>query len=227
MSGTITGLEIQKQNKNRVNIYLDGSYAFSLDVMGAAPLRKGQHLTDADIARLRQADEVAQAYESAIRFLGNRPRSSNEVRRKLAGKNTPDAVIEIVITRLEAAGYINDLEFARYWVRNREESRPRGSIALRAELRERGVPPAIIDEVLAEQDAVPLALRAAEKKVQSLRGTDRQTFRRKLSGFLMRRGFDYETVRTVVETLIETLESTETADGASFFRQNVDDLTEE
>jgi regulatory protein len=226
MAGTISGLEIQKNNKSRVNVHLDGEYAFSLGLMEAAPLRKGQMLSDADIARLQEADSLTQAYERAVRFLANRPRSTTEIRRKLAEKKTPSAVVETVIGRLQAAGYLNDAEFAKYWVQNRRESSPRGAMALRMEMREKGVPSSIIDDVLADQDSETLALKAAEKKARTLRRSTKQDFRQKMTSFLMRRGFDYETVRSVVDRLIEQLETE--ADGNPFFSDlDGDDTFEE
>jgi regulatory protein len=223
MAGTISGLEIQKNNKSRVNVHLDGEYAFSLGLMEAAPLRKGQVLSDTDIARLQEADSLTLAYERAVRFLANRPRSTSEIRRKLAEKKTPSAIVETVIGRLQAAGYLNDVEFAKYWVQNRQESSPRGAMALRMEMREKGVPSSIIDDVLADQDAETLALRAAEKKVRTLRRSTKQDFRQKMTSFLMRRGFDYETVRRVVDRLIEQLETE--ADGNPFFSDLAGDDT--
>lgn len=222
MAGKISGLEIQKNNKNRVNVFLDGEYAFSLGLMEAAPLRKGQHLSDADIQQLQDADHLTQAYERAVRFLATRPRSVSEVRRKLAEKKTPTSIVDTVIGRLEATGYLNDPEFARYWVENRQESSPRGAMALRMELREKGVPSNVIDEALRDQDGESVALRAAEKKARTLRRTDKRDFRQKMTSFLMRRGFDYETVRTVIDQLIEQLET----DGDPFFTDlNGDDDT--
>lgn len=222
MAGTISAMEIQKNNKNRVNVFLDGEYAFSLGLMEAAPLRKGQQLTDNDIRQLQEADSLTQAYERAVRFLASRPRSIGEIRRKLVEKKTPAGITEAVIGRLKAAGYLNDVEFARYWVENRQNSSPRGAMALRLELREKGVPSDVIDEVLSDQDAEAAAFVAAEKKARTLRRSTKRDFRQKLTSFLMRRGFDYETVRSVIDRLIDGLD----ADDDQFFSDlNGDDDT--
>jgi regulatory protein len=73
--GIVTALEIQKRNKERVNIFIDGEYAFSLNLMDAARLRKGQVLSETEINALRGEDAVIQAVDSASHFLGFRPRS--------------------------------------------------------------------------------------------------------------------------------------------------------
>ena len=96
----ITALEIQKRNKERVNVYLDGEYAFSLDIMAAAQLHKGQPLDDEAVAGLQAQDEVARAVDRAVRFLTYRPRSVHEIRRNLAEKQTPDVVIDAALEPL-------------------------------------------------------------------------------------------------------------------------------
>ena len=75
MAGTITALNIQKRNKERVNVFIDDQFALAVTALMAATLRKGQYLSDADIERLKDTDELDKAYNHAIRFLGYRPRS--------------------------------------------------------------------------------------------------------------------------------------------------------
>ncbi len=206
MSGTISALEIQEHNKERVNVFLDGTFAFGLAVIDAAHLRKGQYLTDSEITALRARDAVEQAYDRAIRFLGQRPRSTGEIRQHLSQKKIDAAVIADVIDRLESQGYVDDLSFARYWVANRQQFRPRGTRALRFELREKGVPMAVIDEVLSGFDSGDAAYQAALDKARRFRGLDRRAFREKLGAFLTRRGFDYATARDAIDRLIHEFE---------------------
>lgn len=206
MSGTITALEVQKRNKERVNIYLDGEYAFSLAMIEAARLHRGQTLSDEDIAALKARDAVERAVEQAARFLSYRPRSISEVRRNLAQKGMDAATIDEALARLEHLGYVDDRAFARFWVSNRDEFKPRGPLALRQELREKGVSNAIIDEVLADVDFADAAYRAARQRASRLQGLDRRAFRQKLYQHLARRGFRSETIRDVIARLLEEME---------------------
>jgi len=202
LSGKITLLEVQKRNKERVNVYLDGEFAFGLNLLDAALLHKGQELSDAEISALQAKDESAQAFESAVRFLAPRPRSAAEVRRRLQEKQINTSVIDQVIERLAALNYLNDLEFAQFWVRNREEFNPRGTQALRYELRQKGIEDSIIEQVLAQLDTRDAAFRAAEKKMRSLRGKDTTTIRQKLGDHLLRRGFSYADIRAVIDQIV-------------------------
>jgi len=216
----VTGLQVQKRNKERVNVYLDDEYAFSLTLVEAAKLRKGQTLSDDEIATLRDVDAVNRAVDTAARFLANRPRSTSEIRRNLAKKDTPEAVIDRAVARLEAMGYIDDTAFARYWLENRNTFKPRGPMALRYELRQKGVPNSIIDQVLEEGlDVENAAYQAANQKASRLRGLTQQQFRHKLGGFLQRRGFTYATSRDVIEQI-----ATERAEeDPEFFAADPDD----
>ncbi|MGC8782142.1 MAG: RecX family transcriptional regulator [Anaerolineae bacterium] len=206
MAGQITGLRFQKQNPDRVNVYLDGRFAFGLPALEAARLRVGQYLSDADIARLQAADQVQRAYDRAVQFLSFRPRSTAEVRSYLLRTVGDEATIETVLNRLTEQGYLNDAEFARYWVENRERFRPKGPRALRQELREHGLEREIIDAALADVDSTASALAVARSRGQrmaDLAVAAPELFRRKLSDFLARRGFEYEVIREVVERLAE------------------------
>ncbi|NJL93235.1 MAG: RecX family transcriptional regulator [Anaerolineae bacterium] len=117
-------------------------------------------------------------------------------------KTSPPLAIEQALARLVQLEYLDDHAFARFWVENRNAFNPRGKLALRYELRQKGIDSAIIDDVLADQDSVELAAQAATKKLRSLRGHDPQTTRQKLGAFLARRGFPYDTVRTVLDQLV-------------------------
>lgn len=214
-AGIITAIEIQKRNKERVNVYLDGEYAFSLEAIKAAALRKGQTLTEAEVNALRDEDEIGQAVDRAARFLSYRPRSTAEVRRNLAEKDTPEPVIEAAVQRLNKMGYLDDRAFAKFWIENRTMFKPLSPRALRYELRQKGVPAPVIDELLAEVDARETAERAARTRLNRLRGSDHDTFRAKLSAFLQQRGFSYDTIRDVTEQLIEEIDTEDEA----YFRE--------
>lgn len=209
MQGKVTALEVQKRNKERVNVYIDGEFAFGLNMMDAAALRKGQELSEADVARLQHADAIIKAVDAAANFLSYRPRSSSEVRQSLEKKQFQPGVVEAAMQRMTDLGYLDDSAFARYWVENRSTFKPRGPLALRTELRQKGVPDAIIREVVEDVDAEELAYRAAQKKLSRYRGGTLQDFKRKLGGHLQRRGFGYDVVNPVLNRLIDELSESE------------------
>jgi regulatory protein len=207
MAGTITELKFQQRNNERVNIYLDGEYAFGLDAVEAARLRKGQVLSDAEIVALKAQDERNRAFDRAVRFLSYRPRSRTEVERYLRGKMIEGDVIADVIARLDRAGYIDDEAFARFWLENRERFKPRGQRALRYELRQKGVGDEIITLVLSEMDDEASAWRAVEGRLSRWANLPADEFRQKVVGYLSRRGFDYNTISLTLEKASQILDT--------------------
>jgi len=166
---TITAIEPQKKNPRRVNVYLDGEFAFGLSRLVAAWLKVGQALTEEKIASLQAEDEQETVYQKALHFLSYRPRSTAEVRQNLNKRNIPESLIEATLERLQRSGLLNDEAFARAWVENRSEFRPRSKSALKMELRRKGLDDEVIQSVLAEGvDEEALALDAARKHVHRL-----------------------------------------------------------
>lgn len=209
MAGKITTLKFQERNKERVNVYLDGRYAFSLQAILAARLHKGQTLSEEEIEGLLQEDAFQKTYDKALNFLTYRPRSRAEVRRYLERKRVSPEVSQRVEERLIRAGLLDDEAFARFWVENREAFKPRGRYRLRQELRQKGLDAQVIAQAVQEVDEEQGAYRAAEGRARRYAHLDRREFRRKLGSFLQRRGFSYEIVNDVVERLWQEVRESE------------------
>jgi len=144
--------------------------------------------------------------DAAAVFLGVRPRSVAETRRRLRYLGYPDALVETVVERLIEMDYLNDSAFARAWVESRDRARPRGEIALRRELGLKGVPRSLVDEVLAGRLEVATsgdpdrtaAITLLERRRAALeREADPIRRRQKVYAMLARNGFDPETCREV------------------------------
>jgi regulatory protein len=200
------------KNPQRVNIYLDGVFSFGLAGMLAAWLKVGQEIGEEKIASLKTEDELEVTYQKALHFLSYRPRSRMEVRQNLLNRGISESLVDVTMDRLPGAELVNDEAFARAWVENRNTFRPRGKPALRMELRRKGLNDEVIQSVLGAQQEDSLALEAARKYVRRLTGLEWPEFRRKLGGFLARRGFSYATIAPVVS---EVWKEIQTADAGS------------
>lgn len=202
MDHKITALKAQKRNPDRVSVYLDGEYAFGVTRIVAAWLQVGQSLSDEKIATLQAAEAREVAFLKALKLLSYRPRSQAELERKLREDEVAEPVIETVIERLRAGGMVNDGVFAHNWVESRVTFHPRGRRVLAMELRQKGISDEIIEQALAETgDENELARQAAEKYARRLQGQDWETFYKRLTGFLIRRGFNYGTAAPIVRDL--------------------------
>lgn len=205
----VTSLTVQKKNKERINVFLDGEYAFSLAAITAASLRSGQEISQAQIVELQMEDSYERGKEAVMRLLSYRPRSVAEVRGKLKGKEFPEVVIERVLSRLQELDLLSDRAFVRYWIEQRENFRPRSALALRQELMQKGVARELIDEALADLDEDAAAYRAAEKKAVQWGRLSQDEFNNKVGAFLQRRGFSYSIIQNVIGDLWEAHGSSE------------------
>jgi len=200
----ITRIKAQK-NKKRVNIYLDGKFAFGLDADNflKAGLKVGQKLTEKQVDDLVFKNEFQKLLNRALRLISRRPRSEKEIRDYLRRKKSPPKLIEEVIKKLKKLKQINDLEFARWWVEQRSTFRPRGKFGLTMELRQKGIDKTIIEKSINKVDELPLATKLAQKKLRVYKNLPRQEFYQKMSAYLVRRGFSWEIIKKVVAKFLE------------------------
>jgi regulatory protein len=198
---TVTAIETQKRHPDRVNIELDGKYAFSLAGMIAARLMVGQELDVDGIACLQAKDADEDAYQRALRLLTLRERSESELRTCLRKRKTPEDVLERTLARLREHRHADDAHFANAWVENRSAFRPRGRRALAWELRRKGVTEDVTTAALSNLDESALAYQAGLKKARQLVTEDWQAFRTKVSAYLARRGFPTSIIASTVSRL--------------------------
>lgn len=203
--GTVTAIEPQVKRPNRFTLYIDDHFSMGLSVYVAAGVRVGQELSRADLEKLLAAEQLEEARNKALSFLAVRPRSEQEIRRRLKQKGYPEEIINQVMTRLGDVKLVDDRDFAKFWVENREGFKPRSKRALQYELRQKGVASEEITRAVKKVDERESAYRAAHSKALRYKELDAQQFREKLSGFLARRGFDYTVTRDTVTRLWQEL----------------------
>lgn len=198
MGRRITSLTVQKRNPNRVNVYLEGEFAFGLARVVAAWLYLGQELSEERIAQLQEEDSSEVAYQKALNFLSYRSRTEAEVRTNLAKADVGPELIEQAVERLKRSGLLNDQQFAETWVENRSEFRPRSRRALTYELKHKGIPEEMISAAVEGLDEEQMAYLAARKKANKYFSLDWPGFKQKMYAYLARRGFSYEISAPIV-----------------------------
>ena len=197
----ITALTAQIRNRNRVNVFLDGDFAFGLSRIIAAWLHVGQELSDEKIAALQAEDSQEVAYQKVIRYLSYRQRSTDEVRRHLEKQGASPEITETVMERLLRNGLIDDQRLAQDWVENRSDHRPRSRRALVYEMKQKGIPEGAIEQALVDWDEEEMAYQAARKQARKIKHLDWLEFRQKMVAHLARRGFSYETAAPAVSRI--------------------------
>ncbi len=208
MDRKITALKTQKKNPDRVNVFLDGRFAFGVSRIVAAWLQVGQALTEENILALQKEDTQEVALQNALRALNYRPRSVHEVQKKLREKGFDETVVQSVLERLERDGLVKDESFAQAWVENRALFHPRSRKLIALELRQKGVPDEVVQNALAAGavDDETLAYQSAIQYAHRLKGLEWQDFRKKLSGYLLRRGFSFGIVSPLVRQVWDELQ---------------------
>ena len=199
----ITTLRWGRGRGKRVNIYLDGRFAFSLDaeVVVKEGLKVGQELATDQIEALARSDKFRRCLNAATRYLGYRPRSEFELRERLGRGGFDSGSVEAVLGRLREQGLVDDVDFAQFWKDNRQSFSPRSRSLTRLELRRKGVAEEIIDQVVSGVSDDDSAYRAALSRARRLPASDWESFRRRLGGYLKRRGFSYGVINNTVEQL--------------------------
>jgi regulatory protein len=207
---TITKIERQKKNTQRVNIFLDGEFAFGIHraVLLRWGIRSGDTLTDNQKFRLMSEEEGHRARLDALRLLRSRLRTEHEIREKLREREYGTPVIDTVITSLQESGMLNDTRFAEAFVHDMQLRNNAGPRLLRQKLNQRGVPPPVIEQFLGRisgEEQLACALHTARRylrKTPRIRSGDIPIKQQQaVSRHLFRRGFDWTTIGLVLKKL--------------------------
>lgn len=195
----ITELKQGAKNPNRVNVFVDSRFAFSLDIAQVVDLgvKVGLELSEERLEELRKASEFGKLYQRALEWSLVRPRSRREVYdylyKKVYEKKLDKKYIDSVMERLEERGYIDDRKFAEFWVENRFVKKGVSRKRLEMELTKKGVARELIGEVLEGRDD--------EEEVRKMIAKKRGKYEddEKLIAYLCRQGFAYDLVQRLVE----------------------------
>ncbi|NLV75851.1 MAG: recombination regulator RecX [Tissierellia bacterium] len=202
----ITKIEQQKNNKERINIYINGEFAFGLmmEIKYKYDLKEGMELDEDYIQKVLKEEELSKAKDQALKFLTYRQRSKKEIINKLKSKGYEEDIIENTLSYLEEYGLVNDVEFAKAFMRDKINLNKFGPTRIKYELYKKGIDDSIIEEVLEEDDEeYTRALVLAKKKLPSYKKDDKKAIYRKLGGFLQRKGYSYDCINRVLKELVK------------------------
>ena len=215
----ITDLKAGVKNPNRVNVFVDGKFSFSLDVAQVVDLKlkTGRTLTEEELVDCKKASEFGKAYQRALEWVLVRPRSVRELRDYLRRRERKQEMEEkkrewqderegksrkrksrekynfdeVIIERLILKGYVDDRKFAEYWVENRFVKKGISRERLKMELMKKGVDKGIIDGVL---DG-----RSDEEEIDKIIAKKYDKYgEEKLISYLCRQGFPYQLAQSRV-----------------------------
>jgi regulatory protein len=154
-------------------------------------------------------DDLDKTKKAALRLLNFRPRSENELRRRLTQKNLPREAVEATVDQLKKEGWVDDEKFARLYALSRMQSGSFGKGRVRRELTQRGLSGALIESgmtAIADIDEAAAAQGLVEKRLATMRGLSLDAKKRRLHGFLMRRGFSSQVIFRVLGKFLGAME---------------------
>ena len=197
----ITELKQGVKNPNRVNVFVDGKYEFSLDVAQVVDfkIKVGMEISPEQLLEFKKASEFGKLYQRALEKALTRPHSEREMRdylcRKIYEKKLDKEYIDRIIGRLIEKKYLSDFEFAKWYVENRFVKKGVSLKRLKMELMKKGVAAEIIDEVLDSSE------RNDEEEILKIIAKKRAKYDdEKLVQYLCRQGFSYQLVNELVQS---------------------------
>jgi len=204
----ITQILEQKRRPNRRNVHLDGAFAFgcNINVIAKFRLRVGMQLTADEVAQIQLGEVKQECFDTAIHFLESRLHSRMELRRKLARREYGDPVLDATLDDLARLGYVNDARFAQTKALAAAQRKQHGRRRAMLELLKSGVTGETarraVEDVYGMTDSTGIARALAMKQAPRLRRLDPLVARRRLAGMLQRRGFDYDSIRPVIDEVL-------------------------
>jgi regulatory protein len=197
----ITSIKQQK-NKNRVNVYLDDEFGFGIDLDNFVllHLKVDQELTEKEIEEIVKKAEFQKTWDKLLRFAMVRPRSEKEIRDYFRRKKVHESLHEKLFEKLRHFELIDDEKFAKWWIDQRANFKPKPKRILIQELRIKGIDKEIIDEVLGEEvvDEEKMAKELIEKKMYKWKGLEPHLARQKMSQYLVGKGFGWDVIEKVL-----------------------------
>lgn len=195
----ITDLKQGVRSPDRVNVFVDEKFAFSLDISQVVDfgIKVGMEISAEDLAEFKKASEFGKLYQRTLEWVLVRPRSIRETNdylyKKIFEKKLDKNYIDRIIEKLKDKKYLDDYKFAEYYVENRFVKKGVSLKRLRMELLKKGISKEIIEEVLADSD------RNDEEELKKMIAKKRAKYDdEKLTAYLVRQGFQYDLVRELV-----------------------------
>ena len=195
----ITAIKAQIKTEERVSIFVDGKYSFSLslDQLLQEKIRKNDEIDEIRIKQLKKLSDEGKLKQRALEWIMGRPHSTRELRDYLYRKKAEKDLTESIIEEFTIKKYLNDENFARWFVDLRK--RKHKSIReITYELQSKGVSPVTIQSILMNEDKDDK--EALNLLVNKLSQRSRYQNEQKLKTYLLSKGFSYGDIKEVLES---------------------------
>lgn len=197
----VTAVEQQKHDKEKYSIFIDGTFAFGLIMQDILyfKLKEGAEISETTYNFIMENLIYIKAQDTALHYIGYKMRTEQEVKKKLEDKQYAEEVTERVIEFLKKYHYVDDFNYAQKYIKQSIRLKPKGKLALKMELRQKGVQENIIVQVLeqAQLNELDCMIQLIEKKGGILALSDTKK-KQKIISFLQRRGYSYDKIKEAI-----------------------------
>ncbi|WP_127836328.1 recombination regulator RecX [Clostridium prolinivorans] len=209
MEKTITKIEIQKRNKNRVNIFIDKDFAFacSTELVFTYGLKENKVIDSEKLLQIVDEDNYLKCKETALKIVEKSYKTEKEMIDKLKLKGYDDKTIDKVINFLINYSFLNDENYVEMYIKDKIKTE--GKNKIRYSLLKKGISEEIIENKINDIDTsleIDNALKLAKKKYTILIKTekDNKKIYKKLGDFLLRKGYTFEETKQILNKVVVT-----------------------
>jgi len=205
----IDRIEIQKNNTEKANVYIDGKYSFSLSINGLleSGMHEGDEISSERLEEIKSSDAPRLALLKATDIISHSMKTESEITRKLKEKKFDDDAVEYAISKLKEYGYVDDEAYVAAYISSRAIPNCWGEQKIISMLIKKGIDKSIIknklEECLPEEVRESNILEAAEKYVQRLDKYDKKKKRQKLYQYLASKGYGYDVIKKTCSKILE------------------------
>lgn len=203
----ITKIELQKKNEDRVNIYINGEYTFSCskELVYTYKLATGKQFEIDTLNDIVNEDNYIKCKSSALRIIERTYKSEKEMFNKLIEKGYDDNTIINVIEFLRKYNFLDDLAYTKMYIKDKIKAQ--GKNKIKFALIKKGISEEIVNQELEDVDDIDqnnTLMKLAESKYKTLLKNEQDSRKlfKKLSDFLMRKGFQWEEIKSVLKVLL-------------------------
>lgn len=204
----ITKIEESKgRGKYRI-LYLNGKKfgKFFDEIIFRFNIKEDSFLNENELKQLQKVQSEMEAEKIALNYLSYKPRSINEVKKKLFSKKIAYSVIDLTIEKMKKYGYLDDEKYARDWIEERIRTRGFSPSKIKSELFLKGISKEIIENNLSEiytpELEIKTAKRIAKKQMRKYKNLDEKVIKRRIINFLLRRGYNYSVIESILSEVL-------------------------
>lgn len=207
----ITKIQIQKNNVNRVNVYIDDTYAFSCDkeLVVQYKLKKGLEICKEDLQEIIELSKEKRAFQIALNYLSFKPRTRQEVSTYLLGKEYEDHIVSKALDKLSYYKFLDDEQYAVNYISNAMAERKKSIQRVKSDLTQKGVALDIIEDKISmfpAQVDLEVAKEISRKYFQQKSDLPYKQLKNKLSQTLLRKGYTWDVIHQCLSYLDENME---------------------